>query len=202
MDKRVRTGCVTCRKRRVKCDEAKPSCNRCRTANFVCEGYAPPRQAPNAPPPPLVSTSPKQDTPEGSSISELSWRHTNWRQEQLPLYHHFVTTTVVRLFRKDHISFWRDQVAQMSYGLDIVYEALLAIGAMHRSSLLTGQHESFQEATKFRVLGLRAYGNTLRLLPSHLRQHAVADILAALIVLMLLTYFEVRSWVFKLFGKY
>jgi hypothetical protein len=197
MDRRVRTGCATCRKRRVKCDEARPVCNRCRTANFVCEGYAPPRQAPNAPL--LAPASPRHDTPEGSSISELSWRHTNWRQEQLPLYHHFVTTTVVRLFRQDHISFWRDQVAQMSYGLDIVYEALLAIGAMHRSSLLTCQHESFQEATKFRVLGLRAYGNALRLLPSHLTQHTVADILAALIVLMLLTYFEVRSWFFPFF---
>jgi hypothetical protein len=197
MDRRVRTGCGTCRKRRVKCDEARPTCNRCRTANFVCEGYAPPRQAQNAPP---AAISPRQNTPE-ESISELSWRHTNWRQEQLPLYHHFVTTTVVRLFRQDHISFWRDQVAQMSYGLDIVYEALLAIGAMHRSSLLMCQHESFQEATKFRVLGLRAYGNALRLLPSHLTQHTVADILAALIVLMLLTYFEVQPWIFPFFRQ-
>jgi hypothetical protein len=114
--------------------------------------------------------------------------------EELPLYHHFVTTTVVRLFRNDHITFWRDQVAQMSYGVDIVYEALLAIGAMHRSSLLACKQESAQEAARFRVLGLRSYGKTLHLLPSHLAGDLLADQkLAVLVVLMLLTYFEVRS---------
>ena len=138
MDRRVRTGCATCRKRRVKCDEAKPTCARCRVANFVCEGYAPLRRASDRAPS-VLSASPERHVPprEGSPFSELSWRHTNWRKEQLPPYHHFVTITVVRLFRNDHISFWRDQVAQMSYGLDVVYETLLAIGAMHRASLLS-----------------------------------------------------------------
>ncbi|KAG9570690.1 amidase signature enzyme, partial [Aureobasidium melanogenum] len=32
-------GCVTCKKRRVKCDEEKPECRRCRNRNVVCEGY-------------------------------------------------------------------------------------------------------------------------------------------------------------------
>lgn len=191
MDRRTRTGCLTCRRRRVKCDEAKPFCNRCRSANFVCGGYEPPRQAPEDP---AVSAS--SSAPEGSPLAELSWRHTNWRQEQLPLYHHFVTTTALRLFRNDHVSFWRDQVAQMSYGLDVVYEALLAIGAVHRSSLLACQYGNSQEALKIKVLGLRAYGNTIRLLPSHLGQDTTAEIIAALVVLTLLTCFEVRNHYF------
>ncbi|KAK7203329.1 fungal-specific transcription factor domain-containing protein [Myxozyma melibiosi] len=37
--KRTRTGCLTCRRRRVKCDEAQPKCARCVKANRVCEGY-------------------------------------------------------------------------------------------------------------------------------------------------------------------
>ncbi|KAH7386901.1 hypothetical protein DE146DRAFT_186573 [Phaeosphaeria sp. MPI-PUGE-AT-0046c] len=32
-------GCQTCRKRRVKCDEGKPVCNRCTRAGFECLGY-------------------------------------------------------------------------------------------------------------------------------------------------------------------
>ncbi|KAI1384831.1 uncharacterized protein F4822DRAFT_374462 [Hypoxylon trugodes] len=32
-------GCNTCRKRRVKCDEAKPKCHRCLKAGFECLGY-------------------------------------------------------------------------------------------------------------------------------------------------------------------
>ncbi|TVY81661.1 Transcriptional regulatory protein moc3 [Lachnellula suecica] len=187
MDRRVRTGCGTCRKRRVKCDEAKPICARCHAGNYACEGYAAPRRVSG---PGSTSSSSRNSSPESSTIPELSYRHSNWRQEQLPLYHHFVTTTVVRLFRVDHVSFWRDQVAQMSYGLDFVYEALLAIGAIHRSSLLACQKDNLQEAARFKVLGLRAYSNTIRLLPDHLTRNTVAEKSAVLVVLMLLTYFE------------
>lgn len=38
--KKVRTGCLTCKARRKKCDEAKPTCQRCATAGFRCDGYA------------------------------------------------------------------------------------------------------------------------------------------------------------------
>ncbi|CZR58511.1 uncharacterized protein PAC_08403 [Phialocephala subalpina] len=185
MDRRVRTGCLTCRKRRVKCDQAKPTCNRCRNANYECEGYQPPRQAGA---PPSDTSSPRRS--RDGSPSELSYRHTDWRQEQLPLYHHFVTITASKLFRLDHVTFWRDQVAQMSYEMDVVHEALLAIGAMHRASLLTCQKESAAEAARFRVLGLQAYGNTLRLVPKYITSDAVPEISAALVVLMLLAYFE------------
>ncbi|PYH92854.1 hypothetical protein BO71DRAFT_12380 [Aspergillus ellipticus CBS 707.79] len=35
-------GCGTCRARRVKCDEARPTCNRCRKARRTCSGYRDP----------------------------------------------------------------------------------------------------------------------------------------------------------------
>ncbi|KAF8247556.1 hypothetical protein K440DRAFT_301490 [Wilcoxina mikolae CBS 423.85] len=34
--RRTRTGCVTCRKRRIKCDEARPICERCRKGDREC----------------------------------------------------------------------------------------------------------------------------------------------------------------------
>lgn len=36
---KVRTGCISCRKRRVKCDETKPSCSICIKAGLICGGY-------------------------------------------------------------------------------------------------------------------------------------------------------------------
>jgi Fungal Zn(2)-Cys(6) binuclear cluster domain len=38
---RTRTGCQTCRDRKVKCGEEKPQCNNCLRTNHVCPGYAP-----------------------------------------------------------------------------------------------------------------------------------------------------------------
>jgi hypothetical protein len=37
--RRARTGCLTCRARRVKCDEQVPECSRCVAANVACAGY-------------------------------------------------------------------------------------------------------------------------------------------------------------------
>lgn len=32
-------GCVTCKQKRLKCDEGKPSCQQCHRRNVTCEGY-------------------------------------------------------------------------------------------------------------------------------------------------------------------
>jgi hypothetical protein len=35
----MKTGCITCRQRKKKCDEAKPHCNNCKRGNLQCGGY-------------------------------------------------------------------------------------------------------------------------------------------------------------------
>ncbi|KAH8881071.1 hypothetical protein GQ53DRAFT_735959 [Thozetella sp. PMI_491] len=37
---KVKTGCGTCKKRRIKCDEAKPTCTNCSRSGRICGGYA------------------------------------------------------------------------------------------------------------------------------------------------------------------
>lgn len=43
---RAKTGCLSCRQRRVKCDERRPNCERCQKANVLCAGYETPRALP------------------------------------------------------------------------------------------------------------------------------------------------------------
>lgn len=38
--KRAKTGCITCRIRRVKCDEERPHCQRCTRTGRTCDGYS------------------------------------------------------------------------------------------------------------------------------------------------------------------
>ncbi|KXT11948.1 hypothetical protein AC579_1004 [Pseudocercospora musae] len=42
---RVRSGCITCRRRKVKCDEARPFCDNCTRLKRRCI-YAPPKTSP------------------------------------------------------------------------------------------------------------------------------------------------------------
>ncbi|KAG6257417.1 hypothetical protein E4U23_006078 [Claviceps purpurea] len=49
--RRTKTGCLTCRKRRIKCDETHPTCNNCKKSKRECLGYDPIfRQQPGAQP--------------------------------------------------------------------------------------------------------------------------------------------------------
>ena len=126
---------------------------------------------------------------------ELPWRRVNWRQDHLPLYHHFITSTVFRLFRGDHVNFWRDEVAQMSFEVDVIFDALLAISAAHRSALLSCMKSNTQEATKWKVMGLSAYGRTLRSIVNkgcNVMEAPMAALKAKLIALLFLSYFEVN----------
>ncbi|KAK0124117.1 hypothetical protein ONS95_009100 [Cadophora gregata] len=45
---KVRTGCKTCKRRKVKCDEGKPGCLRCLKFGTECEGYRPKRSGQQA----------------------------------------------------------------------------------------------------------------------------------------------------------
>ncbi|KAI1333662.1 hypothetical protein F5Y15DRAFT_338218 [Xylariaceae sp. FL0016] len=45
---KARTGCTTCKGRRVKCDERKPLCARCEKSGYKCRGYDDPKPRRNA----------------------------------------------------------------------------------------------------------------------------------------------------------
>lgn len=60
---KVRSGCITCKRRHVKCDEAKPACQRCVKWQGFCDGYKP-----------TESKSPKGDKRRRLSSSSQSER--------------------------------------------------------------------------------------------------------------------------------
>ncbi|KAI2641418.1 hypothetical protein GGS26DRAFT_3458 [Hypomontagnella submonticulosa] len=72
---KVRTGCISCKRRHVKCDEGKPSCAECDRLGLMCEGYAPPKNKTQTcrserlllPKPKLASIEPSAKTTVASS---------------------------------------------------------------------------------------------------------------------------------------
>ncbi|CUA71982.1 Adhesion and hyphal regulator 1 [Rhizoctonia solani] len=105
---RSTNGCLTCKHRKKKCDETRPSCTRCINGDFECLGYdhlaiRGPRQRKKKP----VASSKSNQTPEFSSSSSSSdstptsvclasySRHTPGLGSQQP--------TAVPLFESNHI---------------------------------------------------------------------------------------------------
>ncbi|KAF9893872.1 hypothetical protein FE257_010042 [Aspergillus nanangensis] len=71
--KRTRSGCFTCRARRIKCDESRPTCDRCRKGNRDCVYPSPGSTAPASKSGSRSGTKPKAPRPpsHGSDSSGL-----------------------------------------------------------------------------------------------------------------------------------
>ncbi|PPJ60291.1 hypothetical protein CBER1_01318 [Cercospora berteroae] len=72
--RRTKTGCLTCRKRRIKCDEGLPTCRNCQKSKRECLGYDPifkqqPSPANIQPAPSVHNTPPTSASASGSHVS-------------------------------------------------------------------------------------------------------------------------------------
>ncbi|KAJ0344979.1 hypothetical protein COL154_005696 [Colletotrichum chrysophilum] len=113
---KVRTGCITCKRRRVKCDEAKPTCHNCVKRKVPCEGYiteprapkTPPKQASRSPRDAVVAISPRVVEPsyEGlvftSQLQRDHFDHWLWfAGDTLVFPSELITETIPQLARSD-----------------------------------------------------------------------------------------------------
>ncbi|RMJ07678.1 hypothetical protein BHE90_001103 [Fusarium euwallaceae] len=108
--RKTRAGCQTCKRRKVKCDEQRPSCANCIKRGHECEFLTEPRLNSNLPPAgPL-------------SLNMLDLR----------LMHNFTNSTYTTFSRHQSIrSFWKGPLVAMALQCDYLMRALLATSALH-----------------------------------------------------------------------
>ncbi|KUJ15662.1 uncharacterized protein LY89DRAFT_90811 [Mollisia scopiformis] len=87
---RTKTGCMTCRRRKKKCDESRPECNNCLRGGFVCSGYQQrgqwPKTEQKAAPIPLQSKTEYENSPYSASSPYSQHHLAQPRREPLPGY--------------------------------------------------------------------------------------------------------------------
>ena len=160
---KVRTGCRTCKIRRVKCDEARPSCERCLKAKLGCDGYDG-----DAKPLPTAtrkagsrekhgsrhaSTSSSDSTgkhqfalrpkPTSTSLQILTSIPTTgrFRAHEVPYFDFFRHGLVSDLSGYSCFDFWPRVVLSEAMGTDCVRDAVLAIAALSRGISSSPQEE-------------------------------------------------------------
>ncbi|KAK6815305.1 hypothetical protein RU639_008720 [Aspergillus parasiticus] len=206
--RRSRTGCLTCRARRVKCDERKPMCERCEFANVECAGYPEKRSL-------AVRQSMRRSTSTTTTASVSDPGHPRdatirpqVRLDGLPLialpnnptslqlpharardvlaFHQFLFRTMPMLFPPASLSFWRDYVCQEAWGIEYVFDAVVALGCMHRATLLLSQQTESDRDHGFdtKVIAVQMYSNALKGVSDSLActQISMALLLAVLIL--------------------
>ncbi|KAL4949227.1 hypothetical protein BDW69DRAFT_198257 [Aspergillus filifer] len=122
---RTKTGCFTCRKRKVKCDEAKPHCHRCTSTGRKCDGYSPPITHP------LSSTLGRPLSLIQRPIPLLFSTPGTARERRS--FQFFYERTVPSLAGFTGSDFWNRLVLQVSQHEKAVWHALIALGSLHEN---------------------------------------------------------------------
>ncbi|KAK2036691.1 hypothetical protein LZ31DRAFT_218074 [Colletotrichum somersetense] len=179
---KVRTGCITCRNRRKKCDEGKPACAACLKYQGYCPGYPvsktqPAATAQNKRPirPKLAlaaaAVADRADADaDGGGLMTMTTSRPRYASlvfsDQLERDHfdcwlRFVDSSL--LFRNDLLSL---VVPQLSWSDPAVRHAALAVGAAAFGSATREQRILGNGGGAHRLAALTHYGKALRLLSS------------------------------------
>ncbi|KAL4885674.1 hypothetical protein BJY04DRAFT_214463 [Aspergillus karnatakaensis] len=127
--KRVKSGCQTCKIRKVKCDEHFPVCHRCLSTGRVCDGYGVwggggnlywRRQSSNTP----------RDILEYPPLACISTLAAS--TDELASFDWFKGRTIIKLPGSYLSDFWTKNLLQASHSEQAVWHAIMALSFTHR----------------------------------------------------------------------
>jgi len=130
---KVKTGCYTCKYRRVKCDEAKPWCQRCIKFGVDCDGYPAPKG------PPRVSKHLKPR--DHRAIAPLARQTVICYMQPARLFEDEQEGRCFRIYCEEmahqikgpfKTSLWNQLIPQVSEGEPFIRHAIIALGAMKK----------------------------------------------------------------------
>ncbi|KAK0104492.1 hypothetical protein ONS95_004780 [Cadophora gregata] len=122
---KVKSGCVTCKARRVKCDETKPHCLRCQKFGRICDGYTPePAQSRG-----LSQLQPR--IPSSSLYGPSVAIHAT--EEEHRYFQVFTERTAHELSGFYDPTFWTKLVLQESHSVAAIRHSVIALGALNKS---------------------------------------------------------------------
>ncbi|KAF2502504.1 hypothetical protein BU16DRAFT_10907 [Lophium mytilinum] len=170
---RVRTGCFTCKTRRVKCDETKPHCLRCSQTGRKCDGY------PRDQHPSLLTT----------SFYSLPFRIPG-SQNDRQIFHYYNIYAARDLcgFSTGSSSFWRQLVFELAFQLPVVRDVLIALASIHREYATLDPTSSTPKGPSSNTLA--QYNKALRRFRVYLSQNADPEKEAVVVCCILFHCFE------------
>ncbi|TDZ14098.1 Aspercryptin biosynthesis cluster-specific transcription regulator atnN [Colletotrichum orbiculare MAFF 240422] len=129
--KKVRTGCVTCKIRKVKCDETKPACVRCTKTGRKCDGYLPPhKQGSSQGDPGSPGSDLSRLTPPVSSFGD--WAGGTREQRAFDFYRNFSAPAIFS-DGGGGSTLWKKLVPHFCHAEPAIRHAVLAISSLHES---------------------------------------------------------------------
>ncbi|KAI0133874.1 hypothetical protein BJ170DRAFT_575602, partial [Xylariales sp. AK1849] len=180
--KKVRTGCITCKIRKVKCDEAKPACARCTKTGRTCNGYQATRRG-------------KRASHDGLYADEMSLLvvlntlpdfDSAEEQRAFQFFRYFTAP----IFASDFDSgFWTALVLKLCHSELAVRHAVLAISSFHEN-LVQGASDASDELADKQVFALQQYNRAISILRDQMSDSDDYDPIVPLLMCLLFVCME------------
>ncbi|KAL4949054.1 hypothetical protein BDW69DRAFT_82727 [Aspergillus filifer] len=134
--RKSKSGCLQCKKRKVKCDESRPGCHKCAVHGVACS-FTNSAHGRNQEDSPISAGSSTFNLALSTPGPDPSLHQTlpvpsPLNIQDLELLHHFMTSTCYTTSRVPAIqSLWRDEVPRIAFSTPFLLHALLAVSALH-----------------------------------------------------------------------
>ncbi|KAH7154269.1 hypothetical protein DER46DRAFT_612866 [Fusarium sp. MPI-SDFR-AT-0072] len=186
---KVRTGCKTCRRRHLKCDEGKPSCLRCLRDKWTCDGYSQ-----SSPEPLYVSGASSYELPLHPKSDEMTSGLSTLRPALTggvlantadnALYYHTREWVIPDLEMIDGSrEFWHDIILPLSYSNTAIKHALCALGASHQRFLASypGNLNNLGHSIDYDYQANLKYSEAIALIRPVMAENSASNIQTALL---------------------
>ncbi|KAF9875313.1 C6 zinc finger domain protein [Colletotrichum karsti] len=153
---KVKTGCITCKVRRIKCDERRPACARCVTTGRKCDGYAAPAKASYSWEELLRERSPTDD--ELAPLNNISLVE----RRSMSFFQRVAAPGLAGPLNK---YFWATVVPQVANQEPVARHAVLAVSSLYEDFVKRYQKGDTKELEKERnAFAVKHYNEAIRLL--------------------------------------
>ena len=122
--KKSRSGCTTCKERRIKCDEEKPECKKCMLSGRRCGGYSPS-------PPSSISARSARSASASPPLQHSPSMALRLRDSEKRTYDYFLSCASLRLAGPLGKDFWHGYILQLAHTEPLVTDCLLAISTLY-----------------------------------------------------------------------
>ncbi|OJJ08164.1 hypothetical protein ASPVEDRAFT_66267 [Aspergillus versicolor CBS 583.65] len=154
--KHVRSGCRTCKIRRVKCDEQQPACRRCLSSGRVCDGYGIWSETKRVPALEIQQN-------QGALVNHPDALPDLGHEEKRQL-DRFRNTLSDKLAQPFGSHFWKSLVLQLSQSEPAVLHASLALTSAYERFVQDQGQPDFSSVSASGLFSLRQYNHAIRAL--------------------------------------
>jgi hypothetical protein len=113
------------------------------------------------------------------------------RAQEALAYQQYTVKTAKLLFHHSHLEYWNGFILAKAWEFQYIFDAVIALGAMHRAVLLLGENNTRTLGVETQIFAFEAYGKALNHVHQICTDEMDLDREMLVVTLILFTYFEV-----------